>query len=247
MTDFSNKYGNRAKNLWRKVYGYRNYQPSETTIVEADTGVTYSIDLNKTIRHRDYFIIDGYVGPLIASQGGTSSSPYPTAEYDEGLFYITEESSFNQVYFSFMFSSTPIVVLTVESASRGGTNLQLYGKTTLTDQFFFETSAPFSGTIRYRAIYSPTYPALATTAYTTSITASAGTTNGGGATYYTASYSALPGTPFKFLQSGWDNSYPAQTLGPDIWFTTETSSSTAATVHFSSEMNADIHFIAFYS
>lgn len=245
MTDFSNKYGNRAKNLWRKVYGYRNHKPSETTIVETDTGVTYSLDLNKTIRHRDYFIIDGYVGASVTIPTPTSS--IILAEYDEGLFELTEESSYSQVYFNFTFSSTPIVVLTVESASKNGENLQVYGKFVQTNQFVFETSAPLSGTIRYRAIYSPTYPAYATSSYTSSITASAGTSNGAGNSYYTASYSALPGSPFKFLQTGWDNSAPALTLGQNIWFTTETSSSTAATVNFSSQMNADIHFIAFYS
>lgn len=243
MTDYSNKYGNRAKSLWRKVYGYRSYKPNETTIVDSETSVTYSIDLNKTVRHRDYFLIDGFVGASIQEP----APPLILAEYDEGIISVTDPNFPPTAFFNFEFSSSPIIVLTVESASFWGENLQIYGKDITTTDFTFEMSAPFLGTIRYRAIYSPTYPAYATSSYTSSITASAGIASGGGLSYYTASYAALPGAPFKFLQTGWDDGFPPNTLGPDVWFTTETSSSVQTTVNFSSELNTDIHFIAFYS
>lgn len=238
MPDFSNKYGNQARNLWRKVYGYRNHKPNETSIVDADTSVTYSIDRSKTVRHRDYYIINGYVGATIEIPG-----PIILAEYDEGLIAVNGTDSGIQGFFNFAFSSLPYVVLTVESASINGENVQIYGSTFDTLGFIFGLSAPFSGTVRYRAIYSPTYPAYVTSSYTASITASAGNAVVTGQHSYTASYDALPGTPFRFLQTSWNDSGD---LGNDVAFSTQTTGSSTATVELSSELSSDINFIAFY-
>lgn len=245
MADFSNKYGNRAKNLWRKVYGYTNKKPELTAIVDTVTSITYSIDLNKTLRHRDYYLIDGYVGPTIETP---VPPPEPvTWEYEEEVVGIGgdgESTIGGTINFINQFSVVPIVVLSIESASLWGENLNIFGTDVTTTSFSYALSSEFLGTIRYRAIYSPTYPAYVTSAYTASITASAGTTITNGESYYTASFAALPATPFKFMQTAFGDI--TGTLGPDVAFSTQTSSSSEATSEISSYLSGTVHYIAFY-
>ena len=235
-----NRYGS-GKHLWRKVYGYNSPKPRVVEVIDTVAAVTYSLDLNKTLRHRDFFIIKD----RIAGELEIPATPPNLAEYDEGIVNFTDlTTTTGTANFNFTFSSTPYVVLTVESASLYGENLNIYGSFLNTTTCNFDLSAPFSGSIRYRAIYSPTYPAYVTSAYTASITASAGSANPGGLAYYTASFAGLPGPTFKFLDTAWDLS----TLGmSDVGLVTQTSSSNNATVEISAPgMDADIHFIAFY-
>lgn len=199
-----------------------------------------SVDLNRIIRHRDYFYIDGI------TQGPTGSTPEPLlqlAEYDEGLVFVSG-SDIGTGFFSFTFSQTPIVVLSPESDSINGENVQVYGLSLDTGSFAFGLSAPFSGNIRYRAIYSSSYPAYATSSYTASITASAGSTNPGGVAYYTASFAALPGAPFKFYNTAWDFS---GNMDVDVALQPQTSGSSTATIEISAPMSSSVHYIAFYS
>lgn len=245
MSDFSNKYGNNARGLWRKVYGYNNRKPELTTIVDTVSNTTYSLDLNKTVRHRDYYIIDGFVGAI--QETPVEILPF---EYEEGLIYLNYDEFGNTMpeggigFFTFPFTATPIVVLQIESASLYGENLNIFGTELTSQQFSFGLSAPFTGSIRYRAINMPSYPAYVTSAYTSSITASAGIANITGLTAYTASFAALPGTPFRFMQTVWDTSYSNNV---DVHLETQTTSSNSATVEFSSDLTAAIHFIAFSS
>lgn len=60
----NDKYNGSARNLWRKVYGYRNYKPREIQVVNAIANITYSLDLNKLARQNDYFEITGVVEAL---------------------------------------------------------------------------------------------------------------------------------------------------------------------------------------
>jgi hypothetical protein len=199
--DINSKYGGNARNLWRKVYGYQNNKPQMVSVVDSITQVTYSLDLNKTLRHRDFFIIQGINS---GSQFITEEVSFPTAEYDEGLFHFSSISDHGTGSFNFTFSNFPTVVLSVESASLYGEGVNIFGGTSTPSGFTFGLSAPFSGSIRWRAIYSPSYPAVATSAYTASITASAGSAFPNGATYYTASFATLPGIPFSYRDTTWD-------------------------------------------
>lgn len=232
------KYGGRARGLWRKVYGYSVNKPVVVSFVDTTTSTTMSLDLNKTFRHRDYFIIEGIAGGV-----ATEVPPPPSdlAEYDEGLVFLTGQDS-GTGNFNFTFSSNPIVVLTPDPALEWGENVNIYGFTRSTTGFTFGTSAPYSGAIRYRAIYSSTYPALCTSSFTASITASAGTATLTDNYAYTASFAALPGSPFKFLQTAWDSG----TLH-DVSFQTQVYDSDSANVEISAPVSTVVHFIAYYS
>lgn len=205
-------------------------------IIDQQKAVTYSLDLNKTIRHRDYYIIQGIAGTNIIEDSGVV-----LAEYAEGLVTMTGGTGSTGT-FPFTFTSSPIIVLTPENASFWGENVIVYGLTAGLSSFTFETSAPYSGTILYRAIYSPTYPAYATSSFTASITASAGEAHVDTLHYYTASFTALPVNPTRFVQTAW-NFEPTNLV--NVYFETQTTSSTQATVEISAPFSRSIHFIAF--
>jgi hypothetical protein len=242
--DINSKYGGNARNLWRKVYGYQNNKPQMVSVVDSITQTTYSLDLNKTLRHRDFFIIQGLNS---GSQTLTTESAFVTAEYDEGLFHFSSITDHGTGSFNFTFSSLPIVVLSVESASLYGGGVNLFGGNITTSGFTFATSAPFSGSIRWRAIYATSYPAVCSSSYTASITASTGPpVIPLGSTAYTASFATLPGVPFSFRDTSWENVGIVTTGFGDVAFTHETSSSSTATVEISAPAYSTIEFIAFY-
>ncbi len=202
------------------------------------TATTMSLDLNKTLRHRDYFIIDGIAGGL--EREAPPTPPVEITEYDEGLVFLNGTDTGTGT-FNFTFSNNPIVVLTPETDSMWGENVNVYGFARTTSGFTFGISAPFSGNIRYRAIHSPTYPAFCTSSFTSSITASAGTATLLENYHYTASFAALPGVPFKFLQTAWNPG-----TMHDVAFQTQNSSSNSANVEISAPVSTTVHFIAYY-
>lgn len=232
----NNRYGSN-KNSWKKVYGYNSHKPRETTIIDTANSVTYSLDLNKTLRHRDFFIIKG-----LTSGAFEAPPPVPAevTEYDEGVVHFAGISDVGTGSFNFTFSGSPYVVLTIESSALYGNNLNVWGESLSTAGFTFGLSAPFTGSIRYRAIYAETYPAYVTSAYTASITASAGTYSAVVESFYTASFAALPSTTSLFLNTAWGT-----TGQQDVALQPQVSSSAQATVEFSSPTTSTIYFIAF--
>lgn len=158
MTDDSknNKYGGN-RNSWRRVYPRTRRKPVVETFVETLTNVTFSYDLNKTLRHRDFFIIKG-----IFATG--SSVVY--AEYDEGLVKFSNED-FQTQAFSSCFSNVPdAIVLTVDPESDSSENIIPYGISFSACSMSIGLSAKFTGNVRYRAVYSSTgYPAIATSLF----------------------------------------------------------------------------------
>lgn len=141
-----------AKNphLWRRVYSSRRRKPQVFTYINPATSVTHSLDLNKTVRHRDFFIIKGF-----------ESTSFPsgiTALFDEALIYFNweDEKTHN---FTFAFPDNPhAIVMTVHDdvSSSGGVYLQ--GISYNSESMTIGASAPFSGSVRYRAIWSPLVP-----------------------------------------------------------------------------------------
>jgi len=241
MTDNVNKKYERNRSNWRKVYSFQRRKPNIVNLVDTFTSESFSYDLQQTIRNRDFFILTKEVPFFFGSTGSVN-----LAQYDEGVFSFPSISDSGTGTFNFTFASTPFVVLSVESASLYGTNVNLFGKTVSTSGFTFGTSAPFTGSIRWRAIYSPTYPAYVSSAYTSSITASAGQATPGGNSYYTASFAALPGVPFTFMDTAWEN-IGISDGSSNAAFIHETSSSNSATVDISAPMQSTIDFIAFYT
>jgi hypothetical protein len=54
------------RNRWRKVIGYEKYSPSPLTFVDKNTQTNYTLDLNKTNRDRNFFLVedrDSYILP----------------------------------------------------------------------------------------------------------------------------------------------------------------------------------------
>lgn len=154
----NNKYA-ANRNAWRRVYPRARRKPVVETFVETLTAVTFSYDLNKTYRHRDFFLIKNI-------PSGTYGAEVILAEYDEGLINFNN-SDFQIQGFSTCFSQIPdAVVLTVEPASNNSHNIIPYGLSFTACSMSIGLSANFSGSIRYRAVYSSTgYPAIVTSSF----------------------------------------------------------------------------------
>ena len=198
MANNQQKYGNN-RNLWRKIYpvGSPRRAPATVNLVDPKTNTSYSLDLQQTIRHRDYFQIRQFLsGPLVISP--------ILGEYDEGLATFLNTTS-SIVSFNFVFSGQPVVVLTMESASIQNTsNVQLFGANFNNSKFIARTSAPFSGTIRYRAMYAASYPSYFTSSFAPAsgtFRASAGSVAGNGTSFVTASWASLNNTPTVYFES----------------------------------------------
>jgi hypothetical protein len=228
------KYGrNRAE--WRKVYSYNRRKPNIIETIDLNTSQSFSYDLQRIIRYRDYSLL---------SKPHSASFAFGGSEYDEGLVTLSSADTFGVGTFNFQFSGDPIIVLTVESASLYGPNLNLFGYNYSNTGFTFGLSAPFVGSIRYRASFTNVYPTYVSSFYSSSITASAGIVNPSGNNFYTASYAALPGSPFSFLDTTWND----LDLGDiDVALLTDTSSSSNATINISDHLNSNVHFMAFYN
>lgn len=241
MADENNKYSNN-RNLWRKVYGFRRRKPVTQQFVDSHTQVTFSYNLQATIRHRDFFLIDSTI---------TASILIPVtsafAEYDEGLiaFNNTDEETAN---FSFVFSNTPdAVVLTIDppALSDDSDFVIPYGVSFDDTSLTVGLSAPYSGNIRYRAVYSSTgYPTTATSSLVPTsgtFTLSAGSVVVSDATAYTASFDTLTSTPSLFYNTPWGI---ANTTTQDVFLDVQTTNSASATGEISSTFTNTIYFIA---
>lgn len=190
-----------AKNphLWRRVYSFRRRKPQVRTYINPATNVTHSLDLNKTVRHRDFFIIRGFES--------ASFPPTIIAEYDEGIITFSN-TSFATAPFNFCFSGAPdAVVLTVDDTTDNTDNIIAYGLNFTSCSMSIGTSAPFSGNIRYRAARSPLgYPAQATSSLVPSsgtFTIFAGHVTASNVTTYSINYN-VEGTPTRLHLTPWD-------------------------------------------
>lgn len=227
MTFNDNKYG-KNRNLWRKTYPHRRRKPRNVTVLDDASDQYLTFDLNKLIRHRDYFVIDGpdiEPGDLI---------------YEEGIVYFNNEDVVLSS-FSSNFHESPIVVYTIES-SGSDDNVNIYGIGQPTkDTFRIGASAPFSGSVRYRAIYSRNgYPVyIETSAYSSSFWVYAGKKTITNATEYTASYTINSGT-LEYRDTAHDRD---GNFDNDVFIETDTKSLTQATNTLSAPTTDTIHFI----
>ena len=216
----NNKYGSN-RNVWRKSYGtgqakrppqlftYDVYDVvNEPTNFDPITGKplvssSYTIDLQSTVRHRDFFKTFGKTGAVVIG------------EYDEGLIHFNNTDT-NSFSFNITFSSNPYLVFSVnEEAStvQNTTNINIYGISVNTAGGVLGLSAPFSGTIRYRAAYSDTFPAYfygrsgSITPTSGWFVASANKLTPDNQSYLSASWDALLGSfPYVFQTPFDDNS-----------------------------------------
>lgn len=200
----NDKYG-RNRNLWRKVYGQINRPPDIRTVIDTVTATTFSLDLSKTIRDRNYFAI--VQNPVTGGSEGLA-----LGEYDEGLITFTNESE-KSVTFGITFSNEPVVVFTIEEANASypnSENINVFGFTLSTTGSHLGLSAPFTGTVRYRACFAAAYPSYFESAFAPvsgTFRASAGSVLVNNDSAYTASYAAMSNPPTSFRQTPFDSSY----------------------------------------
>lgn len=129
------------------------------------------------------------------SQGAIPIPPPPPpvlAEYDENVVNFSWEDT-RTANFDFTFSSIPIVTLEI-LPSGGFENIIAFLSDITTTNAVINLSAPYSGGVVFRAIYSPSYPAVVSRSYISSsyfYTASAGFTDLINQDSFNASYSLL--------------------------------------------------------
>lgn len=146
------------RNDWRKSYPVGIPRRPPVIVTETKIGVdgktyTTTLDLNQTIRHRDKFELLGDIAPLP-----------PLGEYDEDLIHFNNET-FKSFSFNFTFSNNPTVVFSqgdAAPAQPNTQNLNIFGISRTAAGGVVALSAPYSGTIRYRAAYAPSYPSYFT-------------------------------------------------------------------------------------
>ena len=142
MTIDSKYIGNR--NLWRKTYPIGNARKPPAIVTETKLGTdgniySVTLDLNKTIRHRDYFKLLGDINSI-----------GELGEYDEDLIHFNNET-LKSFSYNFIFSNNPTVVFSVNAADvaqPNTENLNVFGISRNTGGGVVALSAPFSGTIR---------------------------------------------------------------------------------------------------
>jgi hypothetical protein len=223
----TNKYG-KNRNAWRKVYGYARRQPNIVEFFDRETSTIVEKDLNQTLRHRDYFQV---------------KDDKTVIEYDEGIIYFNNVDSVTANY-NILFSSSPIVVLTMEdSGSNNQGNVNIFGLSTPNyNQLTVGTSAPFSGSVRYRAIHTTrNYPVfLENQFYTSSFWAYAGRIDTSLATDYTASFGGIPSGSLEYRATVFDaaNDNSQDVALVNTYLTQNQSENT-----ISSQLTNQIHFM----
>lgn len=147
------------RNQWRKSYPIGVPRRPPVIITETKLGTdgntyTTTLDLNQTIRHRDVYKLLGDTNDIANLLG----------EYDEDLIHFNNEE-YKSFSYNFIFSNNPTVVFSVNAADvaqPNTENLNVFGIARNTGGGVVALSAPFSGTIRYRAAYSTSYPSYFT-------------------------------------------------------------------------------------
>lgn len=154
----NNKYI-KNRNEWRKSYPIGIPRRPPVFITESKLGndgnvYTSTFDLNQVIRHRDVYELLGDTTDIAGLLG----------EYDEDLIHFNNEAYKNFTY-NFIFSNNPTVVFSQnisDPAQPNTENINIFGISTSVTGGLVALSAPYSGTIRYRAAYAASYPSYFT-------------------------------------------------------------------------------------
>ena len=238
-----NKYINN-RNIWRKSYpiGIPRRPPvivTETKLGSDGNTYTTVLDLNKTVRHRDSYELLGDPGSVILG------------EYDEDLIHFNNES-YKTFSFNFTFSSNPTVVFTqniAAPAQPNTENVNIFGISRTTAGGIVALSAPYSGTIRYRAAYAPSYPSyftgsIASISPTTGIfVASVDREVPNNQSFVTASWAALASAGPYVFQSPYDDN---SNFDGDVGLTPKfgTLNSSGEVIEISAPMSSSIYVLA---
>lgn len=138
-------------NRKKKTYSFNRSQASQIVSASVNGKVEY-FDATLVAVDSPFYILD-----IPNSQGiPPPPPPIPPGEYDENVIDFTWEDT-KTVPLSFTFSSTPIVTLEVLPAG-GYENIVAFLGNVSPGNIVVNLSAPHSGKIVYRAIYSSVYP-----------------------------------------------------------------------------------------
>lgn len=197
MPDF----GSSNRGRFKKVVGYERYKsPIVTAVINT---ITRSFWSNNLAVHRDFYLIEDHLGLSVAT---SSSEPsYPTGEYEEDLVWFDNETAVLKVFAS-PFTATPVVTLEVQPAS-GYENINCFFELIDDSTIIVGTSAPFSGSIKYRAIYGATYPVIVQRSPllpSMYYTASAGKVSVVSSNTFTGSFASFGSVPSDVFVTGYD-------------------------------------------
>lgn len=129
----------------RKLYSTFRSAP---VIITNDAGQV--LDANRFQVHRDFF--------LITTKLGVVPSTFPVGIYEDDYVYFDGQSS-KTLAFSQTFAEVPIVVLSLEDGTNQD-NIIAYLTSISTTHATIGLSANYSGSVRYRAVYSEVYPCM---------------------------------------------------------------------------------------
>lgn len=242
------KFG-KNRNKFRRVYNYGlSRRPDVRQFVDSLTDTTKSLDFQRIIRDRDYFLI---------RQNEELSFPPPTpapsgsAEYLEVTVGQFQSQLTFPVTFPTPFSGTPFLAFELSQSQFTGTdgeevpNVAWWVSDLTTNGFNANFSAPFTGKLVYRGVYSALgYPATVNRA--TDLSGSPGIVSAGSVTLsnqssVTMSWDPLPNFPKRL------NYAPvvASTDGTaDVGQTISAVESTHAVNELSAPFTGQIHFVA---
>ena len=188
-----------GNNQSKKTYAYVRAPKQQVTVVY--NGVTRSYDAQAMMYHRDFYsIINDALQVTTFFPTGSASG-----QYDEALITLNWETS-KTATFNINFTSNPIVVLDV-IPNTDLENINLVITNVTTSSLSIETSATFSGSIRYRAIYAAAYPVtVARTTLSSAFTyqVSAGYVDLVSSNFFTASYASFGSPPTSAVFTPYD-------------------------------------------
>lgn len=223
----------RARGRYRRIVSYDKAPRQEFILV--DQGVSRSFDRNSLYVHRDFFYV-----PVPASNINVD---VVYALYDEDYVVFTGQDQLSKT-FNITFPSTPHVALEIEATPSGTENIVAYLMSATTGSITVGLSAEFIGNIRYRAVYSPTYPAfvrrsLLQPALFYSVSIGSYTMNG--ATSLTASFAPFGGSPTSIWATTVNS---LDSNNTNVWIEQGTYSLNELPVELSDGFSGDITFMA---
>jgi hypothetical protein len=186
-------------NRKKKTYSLNRSQPSKVIATIVDGKVEYFDETLVTVDNPFYQL------QTATSQGiPPPPPPPPPAEYDEDVIEFdwtdTETATFN-----ITFSQTPYLTLEVLPAD-GYENIAFFANNLSTTGFVANVSAPFSGQLVYRAIYSTVFPVVIERVVVSN------------SFYYTASAGIIPESSNSEFTATYNQLFPA-TYPTHIFFT----------------------------
>lgn len=174
------------RNSLRKIYSINRVVPRLITLGSGET-----IDANRQSIHRDFYVIEQRTQFEI-------SSSVVYGIYEDDYIHLNHETT-KSIIFSQTFPVPPIVVLSLED-NTGLENIIPFLSSLNALGATVNVSSEYSGSIRYRAIYSPTYPATVLDQPnnpSTALTITATSVSLVNSTSFTASYSSVGHIPVQ--------------------------------------------------